>query len=41
MAMKDVPDNIFMTTLDAAASWARANSLLAGATSPQPAAESN
>ncbi len=27
MAMKDVPDNIFMTTLDAAASWARANSL--------------
>jgi NADH-quinone oxidoreductase subunit B len=25
--MKDVPDNIFMTTLDAAASWARANSL--------------
>lgn len=27
MAMKDVPDNVFMTTLDAAASWARANSL--------------
>lgn len=27
MAMKDVPDNIFMTTLDAAASWARSNSL--------------
>src|SRR6201986_1353947 len=27
MAMKDVPDNIFMTSLDAAASWARANSL--------------
>jgi len=27
MAMKDVPDNIFMTTIDAAASWARANSL--------------
>jgi len=25
--MKDVPDNIFMTTLDAAASWARSNSL--------------
>ena len=25
--MKDVPDNIFMTTLDAAANWARANSL--------------
>lgn len=27
MAMKDVPDNVFMTMLDAAASWARANSL--------------
>lgn len=27
MAVKDVPDNIFMTTLDAAASWARSNSL--------------
>ena len=27
MAMKDVPDNIFMTSLDAAASWARSNSL--------------
>lgn len=27
MAMKDKPDNIFMTTLDAAASWARSNSL--------------
>jgi NADH-quinone oxidoreductase subunit B len=27
MAMKDVPNNIFMTTLDAAASWARSNSL--------------
>ena len=27
MAMKDVPDNIFMTTLDAAANWARSNSL--------------
>src|SRR5271154_561411 len=27
MAMKDIPDNIFMTTIDAAASWARANSL--------------
>lgn len=27
MAMKDVPDNVFMTTLDAAASWARSNSL--------------
>ena len=25
--MKDVPDNIFMTTLDAAANWARSNSL--------------
>jgi NADH-quinone oxidoreductase subunit B len=25
--MKDVPDNVFMTTLDAAASWARSNSL--------------
>ena len=27
MAVKDTPDNIFMTTLDAAASWARSNSL--------------
>ena len=27
MAMKDVPDNVFMTSLDAAASWARSNSL--------------
>jgi len=27
MAVKEVPDNVFMTTLDAAASWARANSL--------------
>ena len=27
MAMKDAPDNVFMTTLDAAASWARSNSL--------------
>jgi NADH-quinone oxidoreductase subunit B len=27
MAVKDVPENVFMTTLDAAASWARANSL--------------
>ncbi len=27
MAVKDIPDNVFMTTLDAAASWARANSL--------------
>jgi NADH-quinone oxidoreductase subunit B len=25
--MKDMPDNVFMTTLDAAASWARSNSL--------------
>ena len=25
--MKDVPDNVFMTSLDAAASWARSNSL--------------
>ncbi|MDZ4684326.1 MAG: NADH-quinone oxidoreductase subunit B family protein [Planctomycetaceae bacterium] len=27
MAVKDMPDNVFMTTLDAAASWARSNSL--------------
>jgi NADH-quinone oxidoreductase subunit B len=27
VAVKDVPDNLFLTTLDAAASWARANSL--------------
>uniref|UniRef100_A0A7C2K294 NADH-quinone oxidoreductase subunit B n=1 Tax=Schlesneria paludicola TaxID=360056 RepID=A0A7C2K294_9PLAN len=27
MAVKNVPENVFMTTLDAAASWARANSL--------------
>lgn len=27
MAVKDVPDNVFMTTLDAAANWARSNSL--------------
>lgn len=27
MAVKDIPDNVFMTTLDAAANWARANSL--------------
>lgn len=27
MAVNDKPDNIFMTTLDAAASWARSNSL--------------
>ena len=27
MAIKNGPDNIFMTTLDAAASWARSNSL--------------
>jgi NADH-quinone oxidoreductase subunit B len=27
MAVNDVPDNVFMTTLDAAASWCRSNSL--------------
>jgi NADH-quinone oxidoreductase subunit B len=27
MAVKDIPDNVFMTTLDAAANWARSNSL--------------
>jgi NADH-quinone oxidoreductase subunit B len=27
MAMKDVPENVFLTTLDAAANWARSNSL--------------
>lgn len=27
MAVKDVPDNVFMTTLDAAANWCRSNSL--------------
>jgi NADH-quinone oxidoreductase subunit B len=27
MAIKGVPENVFMTTLDAAASWARSNSL--------------
>lgn len=27
MAMKEVPDNIFMTTVNAAANWSRANSL--------------
>jgi NADH-quinone oxidoreductase subunit B len=27
MAVKDLPDNVFMTSLDAAANWCRANSL--------------
>lgn len=27
MAMKDVPDNVFLTVLDAAANWSRSNSL--------------
>ncbi|MBI1344724.1 NADH-quinone oxidoreductase subunit B [bacterium] len=27
MAVNDVPDNVFMTTLDAAANWCRSNSL--------------